>query len=478
MSLWSAQEAAEATQGRVAGDWQATGVSIDTRTIEPGDLFVALKAARDGHDFVAQALEKGAAAALVSRIPEGVDNPEKLLLVDDVQTGLEALGKAARARFQARVVAVTGSVGKTSTKEMLRDVLGHQGRTHAAEASYNNHWGVPLTLARMPVDTQFAVIEIGMNHPGEIAPLARMARPHVAIVTTVAAAHLEAFEDIEGIAREKASIFEGLEPGGVALINADISTTSILRAKAMQHAARVLSFGTTRGAHHRLLDVELHDHVTVARARAWRSAVVYKVGVPGRHFAMNALAVLAVAQVLGCDRAVAVADLASWAPPAGRGTREELVLDLASDGMSIDLIDDAFNANPTSMAAALEVLAAAHPRDGVGRVSRGRRIAILGDMLELGPDEAMMHAGLADLPYMARIDEIHCVGPRMRALWDILPEVRRGRWVASAEELAAQAHRLIDAGDVVLVKGSKGSRVSLVVDALRRVGRVTEEGQV
>ncbi|MGR3546216.1 MAG: UDP-N-acetylmuramoylalanyl-D-glutamyl-2,6-diaminopimelate--D-alanyl-D-alanine ligase [Roseovarius sp.] len=478
MSLWSAQEAAAATQGRVTGDWQASGVSIDTRTLKPGDLFVALSAARDGHEFVAQALAKGAAAALVSRIPEGLPADAPLLIVSDVQKGLEDLGCAARARSQARVVAVTGSVGKTSTKEMLRDVLGHQGRTHAAEASYNNHWGVPLTLARMPVDTQFAVIEIGMNHPGEIAPLARMARPHVAIVTTVAAAHLEAFENVEGIAREKASIFEGLEPGGVALINADISTTSILRTKAMQHAARVISFGTARGAHHRLLDVELHDHVTVARARAWRSAVVYKVGVPGRHFAMNALAVLAVAQVLGCDRAVAVADLASWAPPAGRGTREELVLDLASDGMSIDLIDDAFNANPTSMAAALEVLAAAHPRDGVGRVSRGRRIAILGDMLELGPDEAMMHAGLADLPYMARIDEIHCVGPRMRALWDVLPEARRGRWVASAEELAAQAHRLIDAGDVVLVKGSKGSRVSLVVDALRRVGRVTEEGQV
>ncbi|MGX0976782.1 UDP-N-acetylmuramoyl-tripeptide--D-alanyl-D-alanine ligase [Roseovarius sp. MBR-51] len=476
MSLWSAQEAAAATGGRVTGDWQVSGVSIDTRTLRPGDLFVALSAARDGHEFVAQALAKGAAAALVSHVPEGVGADAPLLVVEDVQAGLEALGRAGRARSRAKVVAVTGSVGKTSTKEMLRDVLSHQGRTHAAEASYNNHWGVPLTLARMPVDTQFAVIEIGMNHPGEIAPLARMARPHVAVITTVAAAHLEAFEDIEGIAREKASIFEGLEPGGVAVINADIATAPILRAEAMRHAARTLSFGTARGAHHRLLNVELHDRVTVGHARAWRSPLVYKVGVPGRHFAMNALAVLAVVQVLGCDRAVAMADLAGWAPPAGRGTREELVLDLASDGMSIDLIDDAFNANPTSMAAALEVLAAAQPRDGVGRVARGRRIAILGDMLELGADEVAMHAGLADLPSMAQIDEIHCVGPRMRALWEVLAEDRQGRWAATAEDLAAQAHRLIDAGDVVLVKGSKGSRVSLVVEALRRAGRVAEEG--
>lgn len=476
MSLWSAQEAAAATGGRAVGDWRASGVSIDTRTLREGDLFVALSAARDGHEFVAQALAKGAAAALVSRVPEGAPADAPLLIVEDVQKGLEALGRAGRARTGARVVAVTGSVGKTSTKEMLRDVLGHQGRTHAAEASYNNHWGVPLTLARMPVDTQFAVIEIGMNHPGEIAPLARMARPHVAVITTVAAAHLEAFENVEGIAREKASIFEGLEPGGVAVINADVETAPILRAEAERWAGRIVSFGAARGAHHRLMHVELHDHVTVGHARAWRTPLIYKVGVPGRHFAMNALAVLAVVRELGCDRTVAMADLAGWAPPAGRGTREELVLDLASDGMSIDLIDDAFNANPTSMAAALEVLVAAQPRDGVGRVARGRRIAILGDMLELGADEIAMHAALADLAHVNRIDEIHCVGSRMRALWEVLPALRRGRWSATAEELAAQAHRLIDAGDVVLVKGSKGSRVSLVVEALRRAGRVIEEG--
>ncbi|HAR52981.1 MAG TPA: UDP-N-acetylmuramoyl-tripeptide--D-alanyl-D-alanine ligase, partial [Roseovarius nubinhibens] len=243
-ALWTAQEAAEATGGTTQGDWQVSGVSIDTRTLAEGDLFVALKAARDGHDFVAQALGKGAGAALVSHIPEGVAPDAPLLIVEDVLAALEALGRAARARSAARVVAVTGSVGKTSTKEMLRTVLARQGRTHAAEASYNNHWGVPLTLARMPRDTQFAVIEIGMNHPGEIAPLARLARPHVAMVTTVAAAHLEAFENIEGIAREKAAIFEGLEPGGIAVVNADLDTTPILEEAATRAGATIRRFGT------------------------------------------------------------------------------------------------------------------------------------------------------------------------------------------------------------------------------------------
>jgi UDP-N-acetylmuramoyl-tripeptide--D-alanyl-D-alanine ligase len=443
MTLWTAAEAAAATGGRATGDWAALGVSIDTRTLRPGDLFVALHAARDGHEFVAQALAKGAAAALVSRIPEGVAVDAPLLLVEDVQTALEALGR--------------------------------EGRTHAAEASYNNHWGVPLTLARMPKDTEFAVIEIGMNHPGEIAPLARMARPHLALITTVAAAHLEAFENLEGIAHEKAAIFEGLEPGGTALVNTDISTAAILRETAARHAARVIGFGTARGAHHRLMSVDLHDGATVAQARAWRTPLLYKIGVTGRHFAMNGLAVLAAAHVLGLDRAVAIADLARWSPPEGRGTRERLVLDLAVDGMSIDLIDDAFNANPESMAAALEVLAASTPRHDVGRVSHGRRIAILGDMLELGATETALHAALAALPAMQAVDEVHCVGPRMRALWEALPERRRGRHAATAEDLAAEAHRLIDAGDVVLVKGSKGSRVSLVVAALRRAGRGMEE---
>jgi len=470
MTLWSAADAATATGGQNTADWSADGVSIDTRTIQPGDLFVALKDVRDGHDFVAQALAKGAAAALVTHRPEGVAEDAPLLVVPDVLRGLVALGVAARARTDARVIAVTGSVGKTSTKEMLRCVLQGQGRTHAAEASYNNHWGVPLTLARMPADTEYAVIEIGMSHPGEIAPLAQMARPHVAMITTIAAAHLEAFENLDGIAHEKASILTGLEPGGIAVLNGDLATSPILLDWAKRNAARTITFGEHPYVHHRVTEVTLRDQTTVVQGRAWRRPVLFKVHAPGRHFAINAMGVMAVAHVLRLNPVLAAHDLASWNPPAGRGRRERFLLDPLSDDLYFDLIDDAFNANPTSMHAALEVLASAAPRDGLGRVDQGRRIAVLGDMLELGPDEIEAHRQLAALPYIAHLTLVHCVGPLMRHLWEALPEAKRGEYCDSAATLATRANRLVDAGDILLVKGSKGSKVSLVVDALRKLG--------
>ncbi|MDU8926312.1 UDP-N-acetylmuramoyl-tripeptide--D-alanyl-D-alanine ligase [Alisedimentitalea sp. MJ-SS2] len=464
MSLWTSAEAAEATGGRAVGEWVVDGVSIDTRTIKAGDLFVALKAARDGHDFVAQALDKGAAAALVSRVPEGVAEDAPLLIVDDVLAALEAMGRAARARTDARVVAVTGSVGKTSTKEMLREVLKRQGRCHAAEASYNNQWGVPLTLARMPVDTEYAVIEIGMNHPGEIAPLARMARPHVAMITTVAPAHMEAFESIEGIAHEKAAILDGLEPGGTAVLNADLGTTPILTSKADAVGAVKVMFGEA-AEDYRLERVSLVDETTICEAQVGDMSILYKISTAGRHFAMNGLGVLAVAEALGADRDIAATDLAHWQPPAGRGARERIVLDDAVRA-ELQLVDDAYNANPTSMAASLEVLAAATPQDP----KTGRRVAILGDMLELGPTEAEDHAGMATLAWMASIDAVHCVGPRMRHLFDALDPVRRGEWVETADEMVRRVQQLVRAGDIVLVKGSLGSKVSLVVDAIRKMG--------
>ncbi len=474
--LWTSDEAVAATGGRTTAPWAAGGVSIDTRTLQPGDLFVALKDVRDGHDFVAQALEKGAAAALVSWVPEGLSSSAPLLVVSDVLKALEDLGRAARARAGARVVGVTGSVGKTSTKEMLRVVLGGQGRVHAAEASYNNHWGVPLTLARMPREADFAVIEIGMNHPGEIAPLSRMARPDVVVITTVAPAHLEAFDSIEGIAHEKASIIEGLEPGGVAVLPADLPTSPILGARARGAGAGIVTFGAAEGADYRLNSAQIGDDNTVVRALRRGQPVLYKVMSPGRHFAMNGLAVLAVADALGLEPVIAATDLGRWQPPAGRGVRERIVLDLVEE-TSFELIDDAFNANPASMAASLEVLINARPRDGIGSKAKGRRIAILGDMLELGPEEAALHAAIAQTPGLQAVDIIHCVGPRMRALHAALPRGQRGDWVESAAALLPRARQLIDAGDIILVKGSKGIKVSLMVDALRKLGQPAAAAQ-
>ena len=472
MSLWTAGEAATATGGDASADFTATGVSIDTRTLQPGDLFVALKAERDGHDFVAKAFEAGAAAALVTHRPDDVPATAPLVIVPDVLQALEALGRAARARTRARVLGITGSVGKTSAKEMARTVLSAQGRTHAAEASYNNHWGVPLTLARMPADAEFAVIEIGMNAPGEIEPLAKMARPHVGLITTIAAAHLEAFGSLEGIATEKASIFEGLEEGGTAIFDGDLPVSQLQRIEGPAGTAGgpVLRFGTDASCHFRLRDVRLTEGRTIAQADTPAGPLTYKLDTAGRHFAMNSLGVLAAVEALGGDLVRAAMDLSRWEPPAGRGTLETVVLDPANRGEALSLLDDAFNANPASLAAALEVLASYTPTDGVGRTVKGRRVAILGDMLELGSDEMGLHAAVADDPFMADIHLVHCAGPRMRALYDALPDEKRGQWAETADDLAGNPSRLVDAGDVVLVKGSKGSLVSRVVDAIRKLG--------
>ncbi|MBR9842577.1 MAG: UDP-N-acetylmuramoyl-tripeptide--D-alanyl-D-alanine ligase [Rhodobacteraceae bacterium] len=469
MSLWTFSDVAAATGGHATADWEANGVSIDTRTLEPGDLFVALKAARDGHDFVAQALEKGAAAALVTHIPEGVAPDAPLLIVDDVLEGLEALGRAARARTEARIVAVTGSVGKTSTKEMLRAMLSGQGTTHASVASYNNHWGVPLTLARMPAATDYAVIEIGMNHPGEIAPLARMARPHVAMVTTVAAVHLEAFENVEAIAAEKAAILDGLEPSGTAILPADIDTAAILTAHAAALGVTAIPFGAT-APDWTLGDVTLSGDRTIARATVHGAPLAFKINSAGRHFAMNALGALAAADALGADLAIATGDLGRWTPYTGRGARETIYLDPVEPDLTLDLIDDAYNANPTSLAAALDVLAAATPKHGIGRIGKGRRIAFVGDMKELGPQEAAMHAAIADLPAIAEIDTIHCIGPLMRHLYEALPPHKRGQWTETSAEMAETIRHHVDAGDSLLAKGSLSMGLAQIVDAIRKLG--------
>lgn len=475
MTLWTAKQAAQATQGRITREWAASGVSIDTRTLRQGDLFVALQAERDGHDFVTQALEKGAAAALVSHVPDDLPADAPLLIVSDVLEGLVALGRAARARTKARVVAVTGSVGKTSTKEMLRAMLTFQGSTHAAEASYNNHWGVPLTLARMPEDTDYAIIEIGMNHSGEISPLAQMARPDVALITTVAAAHLEAFESVEGIAHEKAAIMDGLATGGSAILNADIEQNPILQAKARSVGAQVIDFGE-KAEDFRLEQVIQNNDSAVVRATAFGAPLLFKINTPGRHFAMNGLGALAAVHALGADLALSVQGLGRWRPYKGRGVRETILLDPVETDQTLDLLDDSYNANPTSLGAALEVLAAAEVYDDLGRVAKGRRIAVLGDMKELGSDEAALHRAVADLPAMTSIDTVHCIGPLMHHLYEALPDHKRGVWMKTSDGfVAAGVRRHLDSGDVVLAKGSLSMKLGLIVDAIRKMGHASAQ---
>jgi len=460
-ALWTHQDAETATRGHATAPFVVTGLSIDTRSLQPGDLFVALTAARDGHDFVADAFASGAAAALVSRVPDGVTGP--CLVVPDVLAALTALGAAGRARSGARIVAVTGSVGKTSTKEMLREMLQPFGTVHAAEASFNNHWGVPITLARLDPAADFAVVEIGMNHPGEIEPLARLTRPHVALITTIAPAHLEHMGSLDAIAHEKAAIFAGLEPGGAALYPTDTPTAPILAAAAGPTGQ---GFGTAE-AGLCVTRTRQAGGILVIEARAGGLDLLVRLTDAGTHFAQNVLGCLGVAQALGLDLALAAQALGRWQPPSGRGRREVIVLD-PSEQASFTLIDDAFNANPVSMAAALDLLAATEPGPG------GRRVAILGDMLELGPTEMADHAALADHPAMAGITTVHCVGPRMAHLHAALPAQCRGHAVDRVDDLGTRQETrlgtLVQPGDVVLVKGSKGSRVSRAVDMLRNLG--------
>ncbi|WOI55327.1 UDP-N-acetylmuramoyl-tripeptide--D-alanyl-D-alanine ligase [Palleronia sp. LCG004] len=460
--LWTSQDASAATGGTSTGTWSAHGISIDTRTIAPGDLFVALTDQRDGHDFVAQALERGAAAAMVSRVPDGLGNAP-LLLVDDVLKALERLGTAGRARSGAKVIAVTGSVGKTTTKDMLRAGLAGQGRVHAAEASYNNHWGVPLTLARMPAETDFAVIEIGMNHPGEIAPLARLARPHVALITTIAPAHLGAFDGLAAIAREKVAIVEGLVPGGMAILPADLPAEALAVVDGIADRIASQRFGTAASAEWRVEDLRQSASGALVMSAITPGATAHvSLEGAGRHLASNALGALAAMVAAGADLALSAQGLGTWQPASGRGRREWIILD---DGQErgLTLIDDAYNANPVSVAAALDVLIAARPE------GQGRRIAFLGDMLELGAEEVALHAAIARHPGIEAIDVIHCAGPLSSATYEALAETQRGLWSETADGLTDTLRDLVRADDIVLVKGSKGAKTARIVDAIRRM---------
>ena len=464
--LWTPAALEAATSGTLRGAPRPiAGASIDTRTLESGDLFFAIRGeARDGHDFVRAALEKGAGAAVVAAgradefsesgpvlaVPEGSDDP--------VLDAMRRIGAAARARTGAAVVAVTGSVGKTGTKEALRHVLGAQGATHASVASYNNHWGVPLTLARMPEATRFGVFEIGMNHAAEILPLAAQVRPDVALITTVEPVHIEHFPSLSAIADAKGEIFSGLAPGGVAVINRD--NPNFLRMLAHAHASkagRVITFGEHEGSDVRAHRILTRPDVSVVDATVMGVPVTYQLGTPGRHVAMNSLGVLAVVHALGADLARAALSLAGLKPPAGRGARTALRID---DGEAF-LVDESYNANPASIRAALATLA------GIDVGPKGRRIAVLGDMKELGAAGEAHHREIAEAVEAHGIDLVFTAGPLMRHLFEALPMARRGTAAATAAELADPVLALLRPGDAVMVKGSNSMRMVRIVEAVK-----------
>ena len=469
-ALWTATEALAATGGTAQGDsWEAFGVSIDSRAVAEGDLFVAIAGpTHDGHDFVGQALAQGAAAALVHRIPEGLPAEARLLVVEDSLEGLRRLAAAARARSNARIVAVTGSVGKTSTKEMLKLALDAAGPTHASVGSFNNHWGVPLSLARLPRDAAFAVFELGMNHAGEIAPLTALVRPHVAIVTSVEAVHMEFFASTRAIAEAKAEIFQGVAPGGLAILPRDNPHYAFLRQAARSAGvSRIASFGSHIEAGARLLDCAVDPQQTVVFALFGDDAISYRIGVSGRQWASNSLAVLLAAGEVGVPLTQAATALAAMTAPKGRGQRQRLTW----GGGTIEIIDESYNASPVSMRAAIATLAAAKPGKG------GRRIAVLGDMLELGPTGASLHAGLAEAVEYARIDLVFTAGPLMGHLHEALATTRRGGHAADAAASALQLTAAVKAGDVVMVKGSAGSRMGKVVKALEEAAQSPVSGR-
>jgi UDP-N-acetylmuramoyl-tripeptide--D-alanyl-D-alanine ligase len=460
--LWTGEALVEATGGRPFGQMPESvgGVSIDTRSLKTGDAFFAIRGETlDGHDFASAAIAAGAGVLVVAehKLPAlGRLNVAKIV-VPDVLKSLELAGVAARARSKAQVIAVTGSAGKTSTKEALRHALSTVGKVHASDKSFNNHWGVPLMLSRLPQDADYAIFEIGMNHPGEIRPLVKMVRPHVALVTLIAAAHLGHFRNLDEIAAAKAEVFEGIEKGGAALLSRDDSRWKLLarlaRAAGVEH---VLGFGEHARANFKLLKCDADADGSSIVARIGARDVEARIGTPGRHIVQNALAVLGAAELVGADVARVATALATLTAESGRGRRHELSL----PGGTMSLIDESYNANPASMKAALDLLDAA-PVHG-----SGRRIAVLGDMLELGAHAAKLHAGLAALINAKHIDLVLLAGPQMKALADRLEGGPKVEYRATVEELKPVLMKTVHAGDAVMIKSSKGVGFSKLVDAL------------
>lgn len=461
-ALWTAAEIAAATAGQASGDFAATGVSIDSRSVEKGDLFVALQGPSfDGHDFAAAALQRGAAGVLIHRRPNNIPAGAPAIEVADTMTALEDLGRAARGRTSAEVAAVTGSVGKTSTKEALRSVLALFAPTFATTGNLNNQWGAPLSLARMPRDTRYGVFELGMNHAGEISPLSQMVRPHVAVITTVEPVHIEFFASVAEIADAKAEIFDGLVPGGAAILPFDNPHFERLEAKAKRMGARVLTFGTKDGAWAKLTDCQVLPDGNQVTAEIGGKHLRYRMAAPGKHLALNSVAVLAAAFALNLDLDHALPAFTAVQALKGRGKREQLHI----AGGNLELIDEGYNASPASVRAALNLLGTLPTAFG------GRRIVVLGDMRELGTTAPELHRGLAPDLSAAKVELAFLVGPHMKGLYDLLPAAMQGAYRATSDEMVQPLLAALKAGDTVLIKGSLGTRMAPLVEAVRGLDR-------
>jgi UDP-N-acetylmuramoyl-tripeptide--D-alanyl-D-alanine ligase len=478
--LWTSCDAAAATNGTLHGPahgpaWNATGVSIDSRTIKPGDLFIALTGPNfDGHAYAAKALAAGAAAVLVSHRPDDVAPDAPVLMVEDTFAALQDLGSVARLRTKARIVAVTGSVGKTSTKEALATCLSALAPTFATAGSLNNHWGVPLSLARMPADCTYAVFELGMNHAGEIGPLSRLVQPDVAVITTIEAVHLEYFSSVEAIADAKAEIFEGMSPNGTVVLNRDNPHFARLVAAARTRGlSRILGFGKSQDADARLTDCSIQATCSAVSAVIKGEPLQYCLSLPGMHHVMNSLGVLLAVRALGGDIAAAAQALATLKPIKGRGVRKRIPLGRGT----LTIIDESYNASPVSMEASFQVLKASDPGN-TDQAAAGRRIAALGDMLELGERAPLLHAALAEPLKAAGVDLVFCCGPNMKRLFDKLPKHLQGAWAEDAGALAPRIAADMRGGDCVMIKGSAGSRMGIVVDALAALDRTANSAAI
>ncbi|MBM86727.1 MAG: UDP-N-acetylmuramoylalanyl-D-glutamyl-2, 6-diaminopimelate--D-alanyl-D-alanine ligase [Rhodospirillaceae bacterium] len=459
-ALWTVSDAVEVSSGEALGrPWEASGIVIDSRKVSPGDLFVALQGLRvDGHDYVASALDAGAVAAVVERRPDGINDDAPLLRVDDALAALVRFAEAARSRSPARIVAVTGSVGKTGVKDSLARALALVGECHASEGNLNNQIGAPLSLARLSSTATHGVLEFGMNHAGEIGRLSRMARPHVAMITNVEPVHMEFFESERDIALAKAEVFEGLAAGGFAVLNRDNQWFSLLQTRARElGAVRVVTFGRELGSEVRLVDVVVGDNGSVVTLDVAGRVLRFPLDAIGAHLAFNAAGVLACVHALGLDIEASVAAIRPVS--AGRGRGGQITINIAGGG-SVRLIDESYNASPAAMRAAFAVLAMTKPRD------TGRRIAILGDMRELGESGPGLHASLAAELLAARPDLVFTVGPLMRSLRNELPKSLIAPHAQASTDLVECVAQELRDGDVVLIKGSLGTNMAPIVGAI------------